>query len=137
MHPRTDRRLSQGQFFPIFILTVTSLVTLPLTYTLIRPASASEKPGPRIKTDYKAKDAAVVEDLRKAEKKQHRRVTRALVVLAGWTILGAMAYLIVVTQRITPKLWNPYDILGISDVRGRLSQWLFRDGILTPVCSSF
>lgn len=92
-------------------------MTLPLTYTLIRPASASEKPGPRIQTDYKTDDAAVVEGLRKDEKKQHRRVTRALVVLAGWTILGAMVYLIIVTQRITPKLWNPYDILGISDVR--------------------
>lgn len=91
-------------------------MTLPLTYTLIRPASASEKPGPRVQTDYKTNDAAVVEKLRKAEKKQHRMVTRALVAMAGWTILAAMLYLIIVTKRITPKLWNPYDILGISDV---------------------
>jgi preprotein translocase subunit Sec63 len=27
----------QGQFFPFFILTLTGLVTLPLTYSLLRP----------------------------------------------------------------------------------------------------
>jgi translocation protein SEC63 len=107
----------QGQFFPFFVLTITGLVTLPLTYTLIRPASAVKKDIPGIKTDYKHKDAEIVESLRRAEKKQHRRVKRALVVLAGWAIMGAMVYLIIVTQRIVPQIWNPYDILGISDVR--------------------
>jgi translocation protein SEC63 len=105
----------QGQFFPFFVLTITGIVTLPLTYTLIRPASAVKKDIPGIKTDYKHKDAEIVESLRRAEKKQHRRVKRALVVLAGWAIMGAMVYLIIVTQRIVPQIWNPYDILGISD----------------------
>jgi preprotein translocase subunit Sec63 len=27
----------QGQFFPYFILTISALVTLPLSYTLLRP----------------------------------------------------------------------------------------------------
>jgi hypothetical protein len=27
-----------------------------------------------------------------------------------------MVYLIMVTARTVPKIWNPYDILGISDV---------------------
>jgi len=35
--------------------------------------------------------------------------------------MAAMAYLIVVTQRSIPKIWNPYDILGISDVGGTTS----------------
>lgn len=113
---RTDTRL-QGQFFPFFILTITGLVTLPLTYTLIRPATDDDKLAPRIKTDYKPKDADVVEGLRRAEKRLHRRLTRALVTLAGWAVMGGMVYLILVTQRIVPKIWNPYDILGISDVR--------------------
>ena len=30
--------------------------------------------------------------------------------------MAFMAYLIVVTARTIPKIWNPYDILGISDV---------------------
>lgn len=41
---------------------------------------------------------------------------RALVVVVGWAIMGAMVYLIMVTQRTIIKIWNPYDILGISDV---------------------
>jgi preprotein translocase subunit Sec63 len=28
----------QGQFFPFFILTLTGLVTLPLTYNLLKPS---------------------------------------------------------------------------------------------------
>jgi translocation protein SEC63 len=31
-------------------------------------------------------------------------------------MMAGMAYLIVVTQRTVPKLYNPYDILGISEV---------------------
>jgi hypothetical protein len=30
--------------------------------------------------------------------------------------MAFMAYLIYVTARTIPKIWNPYDILGISDV---------------------
>lgn len=31
----------QGQFFPFFILTITALVTLPLSYTLIKPSKGT------------------------------------------------------------------------------------------------
>ena len=31
--------------------------------------------------------------------------------------MAGMVYLIITTQRQTIKIWNPYDILGISDVR--------------------
>lgn len=31
--------------------------------------------------------------------------------------MAGMIYLIITTQRQTIKIWNPYDILGISDVR--------------------
>lgn len=48
-----------------------------------------------------------------------RRVKRTIFVLLGWAVMGLMVYLILVTQRITPQLWNPYDILGIADVGGR------------------
>ena len=29
---------SQGQFFPFFILTIAALITLPLTYSLLKPS---------------------------------------------------------------------------------------------------
>jgi preprotein translocase subunit Sec63 len=45
-----------------------------------------------------------------------RRIKRTAIVLIGWAAMGWMVYLILVTQRIVPKLWNPYDILGIVEV---------------------
>ncbi|KAH8176314.1 dnaJ domain-containing protein [Sarocladium implicatum] len=105
----------QAQFFPFFILTLTGLVTLPLTYTLLRPSTDDDALAPRIKTDYKSQHADVVESLRNAQKRRQRRIKRALVVVLGWAIMGGMVYLIMVTQRTILKIWNPYDILGISD----------------------
>ena len=42
-------------------------------------------------------------------------VKRAIAALLGWSVIAALLYLIVTTQRTTTKLWNPYDILGISE----------------------
>lgn len=36
--------------------------------------------------------------------------------------MAFMAYLIYVTARTIPKIWNPYDILGISDVRSPVDE---------------
>lgn len=105
----------QGQFFPFFILTLTGLVTLPLTYTLLCPSKDDDALAPRIKTDYKTEHAATVDALRIAQKRKQWRVKRAIVVVVGWAIMAGMVYLIMVTQRTVPKLWNPYDILGVSE----------------------
>ncbi|KAL2752888.1 hypothetical protein ACRALDRAFT_1052661 [Sodiomyces alcalophilus JCM 7366] len=105
----------QGQFFPIFILTLTSLVTLPLTYTLVRPAKDLEATAPHIKSDYKPEHDKLLQSIRQAQKRKQRRVFRAVFVLAGWALMAFMVHLIITTQRISPKIWNPYDILGISD----------------------
>ncbi|KAJ4268793.1 secretory subunit [Fusarium torreyae] len=105
----------QGQFFPFFILTLTGLVTVPLTYTLLRPSRDQDALAPRIKTDYKSEHAATVESLKTAQKRSQWRVKRAITVVIGWTVMAGMAYLIMVTQRTVPKLYNPYDILGISE----------------------
>ncbi|KAF4987683.1 hypothetical protein FDECE_15335 [Fusarium decemcellulare] len=105
----------QGQFFPFFILTLTGLVTVPLTYTLVRPSRDQDALAPRIKTDFKTEHAATVESLRTAQKRKQWRVKRAIFSIVGWAIMGGMVYLIMVTQRTIPKLYNPYDILGISE----------------------
>ncbi|UPK89833.1 hypothetical protein LCI18_000768 [Fusarium solani-melongenae] len=105
----------QGQFFPFFILTLTGLVTVPLTYTLVRPSRDQDALAPRIKTDYKTEHSATVESLRTTQKRKQWRVKRAIFVVIGWALMGGMVYLIMVTQRTIPKLYNPYDILGISE----------------------
>jgi len=40
--------------------------------------------------------------------------------VGGWALIAGMIYLISVTARITPKIWNPYDVLGIDSVRMHL-----------------
>lgn len=54
--------------------------------------------------------------LRAAQKRKQRKIKRALVAVAGWGLMGLMAYLIMTTDPAEQKLWNPYDILGISEV---------------------
>ncbi|KAF4637891.1 hypothetical protein G7Y89_g183 [Cudoniella acicularis] len=105
----------QGQFFPIFILTVVGIVTIPLTYSVLKPSSDPGATAPRIKSDYRPEHADLIDTQRKAQRRKDRRLKRIITVVAGWAIMAFMAYLIVVTARTIPKIWNPYDILGISD----------------------
>jgi len=87
------------------------IVTIPLTYSVLKPSSDPGATAPRIKSDYSQK---------KAQKRRERKLKRGIAVIAGWTLMALMAYLIVVTARTIPKIWNPYDILGISDVGATL-----------------
>ena len=107
---------SQGQFFPFFVLTVVGIVTIPLTYTVLKPSSDPGATAPRIKTEFRPEHADLIHGQRKAQRRKERKLKRIIAVLAGWAIMGFMAYLIYVTARTIPKIWNPYDILGISDV---------------------
>jgi translocation protein SEC63 len=106
----------KGQFFPFFVLTVVGIVTIPLTYSLLKPSSDFGATAPRIKTEYLPEHADLIDGQRKAQKRRERRLKRAITVIAGWAVMGLMIYLILVTARTVPKIWNPYDILGISDV---------------------
>lgn len=106
----------KGQFFPFFILTVVGIVTVPLTYSLLKPSSDFGATAPRIKTDYRPEHADLIDGQRKAQKRKERRLKRGIAVIVGWAVMALMAYLIMVTARTVPKIWNPYDILGISDV---------------------
>ncbi len=88
---------------------------MPLTYSLLKPSSSSIATAPRIISDYKPEHNDLVEHQRQKQKRRERRIKRILTVVAGWAIIGAMAYLIHVTARTTAKIWNPYDILDIKD----------------------
>jgi translocation protein SEC63 len=87
-----------------------------LTYTLLKPNSDLGATAPRIRTDFRSEHADLVDGQRKAQKRKERRLKRIITVIAGWVTMGFMVYLIIVTTRAIPKLWNPYDILDISDV---------------------
>jgi translocation protein SEC63 len=92
------------------------IVTIPLTYSVLKPSSDPGATAPRIASDFRPGHADLIDGQRKAQKRKERKLKRGITVVAGWAIMALMAYLIVVTARTIPKIWNPYDILGISDV---------------------
>ncbi|RAK87457.1 hypothetical protein BO79DRAFT_288546 [Aspergillus costaricaensis CBS 115574] len=104
----------KGQFFPFFVLTLTSLVTLPLTYNLLRPSKGLENTAPRIKSEFKPEHAELIEAQKRKRLRKERRIKRIITVVVGYAVMVWMAYLIVVTARTVPKVWDPYDILGVS-----------------------
>ncbi|POS85419.1 hypothetical protein EPUL_003339 [Erysiphe pulchra] len=105
----------QGQFFPFFFLTITAIITVPLTYSLLKPNSNIGATAQRIKTDFKPEHADLVDVLRKAQKRRELKLKRICTVVIGWLTIAGMVYLIAVTGSTIPKIWNPYDILGISE----------------------
>ncbi|MCJ1379486.1 secretory subunit [Xylographa soralifera] len=104
----------QGQFFPFFILTITGLVTLPLTYSLLRPSKELENTAPRIKSDFKPEDEDLIQGQKRKQWRRERRIKRIITVALGYAVMAWMIYLIMVTARTIPKIWDPYNILGIS-----------------------
>ncbi|KAL2367866.1 translocation protein SEC63 [Blastomyces gilchristii SLH14081] len=104
----------QGQFFPFFILTLASLVTLPLTYTLLKPSNDLENTAPRIKSDFRPQHGDIIQKQKQKLLRKERRLKRIFTVIGGYAVMAWMVYLIIVTARSTPKIWDPYEILGIS-----------------------
>lgn len=105
----------KGQFFPFFILTVSAIVTIPLTYSLLKPNSDPSAAAPRIQSDFVPELSDLIDVQRKKQKRRERRLKRTILVIGGWALMALMAYLIVVTAQTIPKRYNPYDILGISE----------------------
>jgi translocation protein SEC63 len=106
----------QGQFFPYFILTITGIITLPLTYSAFRRGKELENTAPRIRTDYKPSEADLIDEQKRNRKRRERKFKRIVFSGIGWLTMLYMVYLMIVTVRTVPKVWDPYDVLGISRV---------------------
>ncbi|OAP64348.1 hypothetical protein AYL99_00320 [Fonsecaea erecta] len=104
----------QGQFFPFFMLTMAGLITVPLTYNVLKPSTDLEQTAARVKSDFKPHNVDLIEAQRRRRKRQNRKTKRIIAVVVGYTFMAYMIYLIIVTQRTVPKMWDPYDILGVS-----------------------
>ena len=126
---------AQGQFFPYFILTVTTLVTVPATISFFRPSKGArsrraptsrlpsntytelENTGTTIESNFTPEHADLIQGQRKKQKRAERRTKRGILMLGGWSLNALMVYLIYVTAQTVTKIWDPYDVLGISRVR--------------------
>jgi translocation protein SEC63 len=86
-----------------------SKVVLNRTIELVNTA-------PRIRTDYKPKHADIIDGLKAKQKRKERKIKRMIFSIAGWSLMALMVYLIIVTARTVPKIWDPYEVLGVSRV---------------------
>lgn len=108
----------EGQFFPYFILVVSAVITLPLTYSAFKSGKELENTAPRIRSDFKPEEVSIIDAQKKTQRRKERKLKRMLFSGAGWLLMGYMVYLIIVTAHTLPKLWDPYDVLGVSRVCG-------------------
>ncbi|KAI4155141.1 MAG: hypothetical protein LQ341_000238 [Variospora aurantia] len=108
----------QGQFFPYFILTISALVTLPLTYSLLKPTKELENTAPRIKSGFRPPDENLIQGQKRKQWRRERRLKRIITVVVGYASMAVMLYLIAVTKTTLPKIWDPYDILEIPRSAG-------------------
>ena len=109
----------QGQFFPFFILTLTGLVTFPITYNILKPSTKIENTAPRIRSDFRIKDDDLIQAQKKRQRRTERKTKRIITAVLGYAVMAYMIYLIYVTARTIPKIWDPYEILGVSRVSRR------------------
>jgi translocation protein SEC63 len=72
---------------------------------------------PLIKSpDYAPPQHEKVDEARRRQAKKERRLKRFTALVLGWAAFGYMCYLIATTSLTAAKIWDPYDILGISTV---------------------
>lgn len=108
----------KGQFFPYFVLTILGLVLVPLTYSTFKPSKQlGTSKEPLIKSsDYCPPQHETVDAARRRQAKRERRLKRFTALVLGWALFGYMCYLVATSEAIAAaKLWNPYQILGISE----------------------
>lgn len=75
-----------------------------------------ENTGTRIDSDYTPEHADLIQGQRKKQKRAERRIKRGILMLMGWALNAFMVYLIIVTARSVTKIWDPYEVLGVSRV---------------------
>lgn len=79
-----------------------------------------------MKTGFVPPRVELIEASRRRQAKRERRIKRFLSIVIGWGLFSYMAYLVVTTKAGVSKIWDPYDILGISSVCIQLKRY--------PVC---
>ena len=76
-----------------------------------------EDTAPRIKSNFKPADDALIQGQKRKQWRRERRLKRIITVAMGYLTMAWMFYLIMVTKTTAAKIWDPYNILDISRVR--------------------
>lgn len=107
-----------GQLWPFFVFTLATIITLPLTYVLLKGLGNPAAVFPRVQSNFRHSHSDLVDAERAKYRRQQRRLGLIMAVTVGWATIGYMLYLIqFAEEHQIERVWNPYDILGIADVR--------------------
>ncbi|CAK7204633.1 secretory subunit [Sporothrix eucalyptigena] len=105
-----------GQLWPFFVFTLAIIITLPLTYVLLKGLGNPADVFPRVASKFRHNHSDLVDAERAKYRRQQRRLGLILAVAVGWATIGYMLYLIQFAEAYkVERIWNPYDILGIAD----------------------
>ena len=104
----------EGHFFPFFMLTMVGLVTIPLTYNVLKPSTELEQTAAHVESDFKPKDEDLIQAQKKRRRRKERKFKRLVAAVFGWISMAYLAYLVYNSEQTKVKLWDPYDILGVS-----------------------
>ncbi|EFX00369.1 protein translocation complex component [Grosmannia clavigera kw1407] len=105
-----------GQLWPFFAFTLSTIITVPLSYILVSRVGNPAAAFPRIQTDYRPPQASIIDAERAKYRRKQRRIGLILAVVAGWAVMAYTMYLISIAEAPEEqRVWNPYDILGIAD----------------------
>ncbi|ERS97247.1 translocation protein SEC63 [Sporothrix schenckii 1099-18] len=105
-----------GNLWPFFVFTLAVIITLPLTYVLLKGLGNPAAVFPRVQSTFRHNHADLVDAERAKYRRQQRRLGLILAVTVGWATIGYMLYLIQFAEAAKiERVWNPYDILGIAD----------------------
>lgn len=107
----------EGTLWPFFAFTLSGLVTIPLSYVLFKRTRNPAAAFPRIKSDFQPEHGDLIDAQRKRDRRKDSKTWMVILVVLGWSIMAYTMYLIYVTPVTVRQIWNPYDILGISEVR--------------------
>ncbi|KAK5091258.1 secretory subunit [Lithohypha guttulata] len=99
---------------PFFVITLASIFAVPITYSIFKASPDLENTGARIQSDYKPQDEDIIQAQRRKQKRKERKTKRIVSACVLWGVIAYMIYLIIVTQRVVPQIWDPYDVLGVS-----------------------
>ena len=116
---------AEGQFYPFFILTIAGLITFPLTYNIFKADTNVEAAAAPAEYTHKTEDEDLIQESKRKAKRRERKVKRMIAAILGYLVMAGMVYLIIITARITPKIYDPYQILGVSRVS--LRHWNYCD----------
>ena len=102
------------QFFPFFVFTLSAIITLPITYNVLKASTKLESTAPRITSDFHPPDDDIIQTQKKRQVRRERKFKRICLMALGYAVMAWMMYLIIITQRTAPRIWDPYEVLGIS-----------------------